>query len=206
MKITKDFYNKDYFEGKNKVAYDSYSQAGGLLNTFATWTNELFKPESVLDVGCAYGFVVKRFQDLGIPATGIEYSPFAVSQAVTENIYEGDVRDLSRFKNNSFDLVLGTELLEHIPEDDLFNAVKEMYRVSKRFIFLLICTANSDHIESRGGKGDLSHITLKPRWWWESLFHRLDIKRDFKKEDFANNHQQSRQMKWAGRFFVLSKE
>lgn len=206
MKIAKDFYNKDYFEGKNKVAYDSYSQAGGLLNTFATWTNELFKPESVLDVGCAYGFVVKRFQDLGIPATGIEYSPFAVSQAVTKNIFEGDVRDLSRFKNNSFDLVLGTELLEHIPEDDLFKAVKEMYRVSKCFIFLLICTSNSEHIESRGGKGDPSHITLKPRWWWESLFHRLDIKRDFKKEDFANNHQQSKQMKWAGRFFVLSKE
>ncbi|MDD5147739.1 MAG: class I SAM-dependent methyltransferase [Candidatus Daviesbacteria bacterium] len=206
MKITKDFYNKDYFEGKNKIAYDSYQQAGGLLNTFATWTNELFKPASVLDVGCAYGFVVKRFQDLGIPATGIEYSPYAVSQAVCQNVFGGDVRDLSRFKNNSFDLVLGTELLEHIPEDDVFKAVKELYRVSKHFVFLLICTANSDHIESRGGKGDPSHITLKPRWWWESLFHRLDIKRDFKKEDFANNHQQSRQMKWAGRFFVLSKE
>jgi len=23
MQITKDFYNKDYFEGKNQIAYDS---------------------------------------------------------------------------------------------------------------------------------------------------------------------------------------
>jgi len=206
MQITKDFYNKDYFEGKNQIAYDSYARADGLLNTFATWTNELFKPESVLDVGCAYGFVVKRFQELGVPATGVEYSPYAVSRAVTQEIIEGDVRDLSKFKDNSFDLVIGTELLEHIPEDDLFKAVKELHRVTKRWVFLLICTAGSDHIESRGGKGDPSHITMKPRWWWESLFHRLDLKRDFPKEDFANNHQQSRQMKWAGRFFVLSKE
>ena len=124
MQITKDFYNKDYFEGKNQIAYDSYARADGLLNTFATWTNELFKPESVLDVGCAYGFVVKRFQELGVPATGVEYSPYAVSRAVTQEIIEGDVRDLSRFKSNSFDLVIGTELLEHIPEDDLFKAVK----------------------------------------------------------------------------------
>jgi len=206
MQLTKDFYNKDYFEGKNRIAYDSYARADGLLNTFATWTNQLFKPESVLDVGCAYGFVVKRFQELGVPATGVEYSPYAVSCAVTQEITEGDVRDLSRFKDNSFDLVIGTELLEHIPEDDLFKAVKGMYRVSKRWVFLLICTAGTEHIESRGGKGDPSHITMKPRWWWGSLFHRLEIKQDFPKEDFANNHQQSKQMKWAGRFFVLSKE
>ena len=206
MQITKDFYNQDYFEGKNKIAYDSYSQARELLSAFAIWTNELFMPESVLDVGCAYGFVVKKFQELGIPASGVEYSSYAVSRAVAQEVSEGDVRDLSRFKDNSFDLVMGTELLEHIPEDDLFKAIKELYRVAKHNIFLLICIAGTEHIESRGGKGDPSHITMKPRWWWESLFHRLEIKRDFPKEDFANNHKQSREMKWAGRFFVLTKE
>ncbi len=205
MKITKDFYNQDYFEGKNKVAYDSYAQAGGILYAFANWTNELFKPESVLDAGCAYGFVVKRFQELGIPATGIEYSPYAVSRAVTQEIIEGDVRNLSRFKKNSFDLVIGTELLEHIPEKDLVKAVKEMHRVAKRFVFLLICTAESDHIESRGGKGDPSHITMKTRDWWEAFFKKLKIKQDLEKEKFANNHRQAKSMKWAGRFFVLSK-
>ena len=46
MKITKNFYNQDYFEGKNKVAYDSYAKAGGLLITFASWTNELFNPKA----------------------------------------------------------------------------------------------------------------------------------------------------------------
>ena len=206
MKITKDFYNEKYFEGKNQVAYDSYAKTGGLLNTFTDWTNELFKPESVLDVGCAYGFVVKRFQELGVPATGVEYSSYAVSRAVTQEIIEGDVRDLSRFKNNSFDLVLGTELLEHVPEDDLFKAVKEMHRVAKRFVFLLICTAGSDHIESRGGRGDPSHITMKTRQWWEAFFKRLDIKRDLEKEKFANDHKQSKSMKWADRFFVLTKK
>ncbi len=70
MQITKDFYNQGHFERKNKIAYDSYSQANDLLSIFATWTNELFKPENVLDVGCAYSFVVKRFQELGVPAAG----------------------------------------------------------------------------------------------------------------------------------------
>lgn len=206
MKITKDFYSQDYFEGKSKVAYDSYAKAGGLLITFANWSNELFKPESVLDVGCAYGFVVKRFQELGVPATGLEYSPYAVSRAVTQEIIEGDVRDLTRFKAGSFDLVIGTELLEHVPEDDLFKAVKEMRRVAKRFVFLLICTAGSEHIESRDGRGDPSHITMKTRQWWEAFFKRLEIKRDLDKEQFANNHKQSEAMKWADRFFVLTKK
>ena len=46
--------------------------------------------------------------------------------------YKRDARDLSIFKYNQFDVGLNFGMLEHIPEPNRYNIMKEMFRVCKR--------------------------------------------------------------------------
>ena len=86
----------------------------------------------VLDVGCNGGTV-------GIPlmannkcyVKGIDVVPNLVAKAVKRGIFAevGKAEDLSRFKDNEFDVVICAEVLEHL--FDPIIAIKEAYRVMK---------------------------------------------------------------------------
>lgn len=87
---------------------------------------------SVLDVGCGEGFVINC---LNLPAiTGVDISKNALKVAKDKNqncnLCTGSVYDLS-FKKNSFDLVIATEVLEHLKNPD--SALQEIRRVSKNY-------------------------------------------------------------------------
>ena len=44
----------------------------------------VLKPQSqkVLEIGCAKGFLVKAFQDMGIDAIGIDISSYAIKRSI----------------------------------------------------------------------------------------------------------------------------
>lgn len=98
--------------------------------------------ETVLDAGCAEGFVSQRLQqtlgaqvafrgvDLDVPALlrGREVSAFlSRSQASVLAL---------PFADAQFDLVLCTEVLEHLPEPVL--ALREFKRVTRRYVLLSV--------------------------------------------------------------------
>lgn len=99
------------------------------------------KIDSVLDVGCGEGFTLKKLKEEGIGETyqGIDYSEKAIEIGKKENpdlkLQSGDVYDL-KFKDNSFDLVISTEVFEHL--DNPEKALKEIKRVSKKYILLSV--------------------------------------------------------------------
>lgn len=111
-----------------------------LINNFY---NELFKlikplkPVAVLDVGCGEGFTLKKLQEkkIGKRNEGIDYSSDAIK--IGKQIYpelelsKGNVYELQH-KDNSFDMVLCTEVLEHL--DDPAKAVGEIKRVASKYI------------------------------------------------------------------------
>jgi ubiquinone/menaquinone biosynthesis C-methylase UbiE len=49
----------------------------------------------------------------------------------------GDIRKLP-FKKNAFDLILASEILEHIPYDDVEKALKELHRVTKKYVIISV--------------------------------------------------------------------
>jgi SAM-dependent methyltransferase len=77
--------------------------------------------KTVLDVGCGEGFVLERLAqaDLGLTLRGLDMSGAAVADASERlgdraEIMQGDAREPPF--DQTFDLVLMTEVLEHIPE------------------------------------------------------------------------------------------
>jgi 2-polyprenyl-3-methyl-5-hydroxy-6-metoxy-1,4-benzoquinol methylase len=99
------------------------------------------KVDSILDVGCGEGFTLNRLREKGIGKTleGVEYSKAAIELGYKmypdTKIKQGNIYQLP-YKDNAFDLVLCTEVLEHL--DDPQKGLKELVRVSKKYLVISV--------------------------------------------------------------------
>lgn len=99
------------------------------------------RPYSILDVGCGEGFTLNTLQILkiGKKLEGIDYSREAVKigniQFPKLNLKVGDIYK-TQFKENAFDLVICTEVLEHLDKPQI--ALKELFRISKKYIIISV--------------------------------------------------------------------
>ena len=121
--------------------------------------------ESVLDVGCGEGFTLARLQSekIGKAYEGIEYDDSAIQLA--KKLYprlmitKGDIYRLP-YKNNSFDLVIATEVLEHLENPK--KAYKELVRVSKKYILLSVPNEPFFTIQRIGRLQNIKHLGAHP--------------------------------------------
>ncbi|OGH09014.1 MAG: hypothetical protein A2152_01985 [Candidatus Levybacteria bacterium RBG_16_35_6] len=112
-------------------------------NFFNAICNELcgLGINSILDVGCGEGFTLKRLKQkaIGNKFTGVDSSKEAITLGKKENpnldLRVGDIYNL-KFKDNSFDLVLCMEVLEHLKEPE--KALAELKRTSKKYLLLSV--------------------------------------------------------------------
>ena len=101
----------------------------------------------VLDVGCGAGGNLKTLQDQGWDPYGIEISEVAAAHArdlVTENVHTGTLES-APFPAQSFDLVLMSHSLEHLPSpvDDL----RRIHRLLRDDGLLVVSVPNLDSLE-----------------------------------------------------------
>lgn len=91
-------------------------------------------PPSVLEVGCGAGFSTQYLREMFYSMRASEYRQDLVIQAQKRNpgIYIGQesIYNLSWY-NNSFDLVVVLEVLEHLKHP--WNALREVKRVTKQY-------------------------------------------------------------------------
>ncbi|MHA1806543.1 MAG: class I SAM-dependent methyltransferase [Candidatus Thorarchaeota archaeon] len=127
-----------------------------------------FKPESVIDVGCANGLHLKAFRDLGVERLlGIEGTP---SWAPYIKRHFGDqyiIADLRRplLVGPKFDLVFCMEVLEHIEEEFADQAVKNLCS----FGHTICCSACPV-------KGGFHHLNPQPKEYWIEKFEKQEFK------------------------------
>ncbi len=142
------------------------TQRGSYGERFVSDVCSQFTFDSVLDAGCGEGTVVRRFIDQSKQASGIELSTEAL-QHCDDLVQQGIVRQgsLTRlpFTDGQFDLVFSSEVLEHIPEQDVPDVASELCRVAKHTLFMTISLRPSSNHNAY-------HPTLKPRTWWEQQF------------------------------------
>ncbi len=94
---------------------------------------------NILEVGCNVGNQLSLLQAQGFKNLyGIDIFPQAVELAKTHtkniNIIQASAFDLP-FKDNYFDLVFTSGVLIHISPKNIKKAMKEIYRVSKKYIW-----------------------------------------------------------------------
>ena len=70
-----------------------------------------------------------------------------------------------------FDLVICTDVLEHIPEGSLPTIIEEIFSYSGKYVF---CTAAIKKAGKILANGKNAHATVQPKEWWKKLFEKYD--------------------------------
>lgn len=98
-------------------------------------------PKTVLDVGCGEGFTLQQLYENGVgeKLEGVDFLDTAIQ--IGNKIHpqlklkQGNIYELP-YKDNSFDLVLCTEVLEHLEKPA--DALKELKRVTKKYCIISV--------------------------------------------------------------------
>lgn len=127
-----DKYDETYFidayKEQNGHAYEHSPVWEKFFGVVAQRLINTFNPGTVLDAGCAVGVLVAAFNKrTGINAIGYDFSEWAITNA-PENVRDSLVQhDLTKpFPTRGFDLVTCIEVLEHIAEGDIDDAVRNL--------------------------------------------------------------------------------
>ena len=146
-------YTQRFFEDHNSLL-PAYHELGEIIY-------ETFKPISVLDVGCGNAFLIQWLNARGVKVLGVEGASEAtafIDHSIKDKVVIKDLSQTHVF--GKFDLVISTEVAEHIPKKYSLNFIKNLTRNAQNHI--LFSAAHP------GQWGD-GHINCRPKTFWISL-------------------------------------
>ena len=124
----------------------------------------LHNPKSILDFGCGTGALIETLKQQ-YPGKLIDgYDP-------------GNSNFQNRFDNQKFDLVISTDVLEHIEPEYLKPTLEFLKSKSNRF-YHLIALAPS-RVTRPDGRN--AHLILESKDWWKKQFINLGYTIDFER-------------------------
>lgn len=80
-------YNELYYQNYDEIGYEKKEKWFPFFEMIADRIVKCFEPKTVLDVGCAYGYLVEALRNRGVEAYGIDVSAHAI-QSVRSDLSE----------------------------------------------------------------------------------------------------------------------
>lgn len=183
--IAKQF-GEDFFDGERRYGYGGYEYNPRffkeVVRDMIDYYN-LTQKSSVLDVGCAKGFMLYDFTRAipGMKIRGVDISKYAIENAkheVKKYLSVGNAKDLSNFEDKEFDLVTSITTLHNLQLEDLKEALKEIQRVGKR-AFITLDAWRNDEEKERMHRWSLTAETMMHVKDWEKLFKEVGYTGDY---------------------------
>lgn len=143
--------------------------------------DRIYCPHTAIDVGCGPGLLLRALRERGIDAVGLEGSSHCIAYAeahtgMAAHIRKADLRllDAADVEDGPFDLVVCTEVAEHIPEEHAGHLVAllcELAAAGTRESFVgsasrgwVVFTA------APPGQGGHDHVNERSMGYWIELF------------------------------------
>ena len=118
--------------------------------------------KSILDYGC--GKAVWWFSEFFKPVFNSEPKV---------RLYDPYVPEYSKLEGGTYDMVICTDVMEHIPEDEVQDVINKLFELTTRVLFVNISTVPA---RKRFPDGTNIHITIKTEKEWTDMFHKTRIK------------------------------
>jgi SAM-dependent methyltransferase len=131
--------------------------------------------DSILDAGCGNGCAVQLLADAGKQAKGFDISPTAaeLARSYGRDCIMGSILNIP-FPEQSFDVVMSTDVMEHLKPEDVQKAIAECFRVGRKYLAMRIATRLSGPRQPFLDAGiteiDNPHLTVKSLKWWMKQF------------------------------------
>ena len=169
-------FDADYYEcgiETGKSCYQSYRWMPEATMAMAMSIIDALdiKPRhTILDYGCAKGYLVKALRILHRKAWGVDISEYAISQVDKET--NGYCTTLEKFNNGCdfpthFDFCIAKDVFEHIPKEELCELLQNI-NVDKMFV--VVPLGDNGKYFAPANDLDVTHIICEDQWWWRRLF------------------------------------
>ena len=164
MHVPPDAYDAEYFAAHcGPIPYErgdfGWEQ---LFGRVADAIVARYAPGSVLDAGCAIGFLVEALRERGVDAEGVDISAYAIAQAPDELKPYLRVGSVAEELERDYDLIACIEVLEHVSEEEAAAAVASFARHTSRVLF----SSTPDDAD------EPTHVNVRPARYWVELFAR----------------------------------
>lgn len=148
--------NKNYVEqykllnDKNKFYYESNLSIFNMINEISLFIDYL-KPKNILDYGCGNGILLKLLKH--------KYPKINIDG------YDPAIKEFSVISNNHYDMIINTDVLEHIPKNDICDVLNHIKSLSNNVFFCL----HHGKAWTILPNGENAHITIEPKEWYHNL-------------------------------------
>lgn len=173
-----EIYNRFYYQSHCGTDYSEREVWERNFAWIADNIVSIFRPNTVLDVGCAYGYLVEALRDRGVNAYGIDISKHAISQVREDMRQFCNAQDILEDLPNEFpqkyDLVITIEVLEHIYQEYTDNVIAKLCTYGDIIVF----SSSSDDTNEE------THVNVQQSEYWAQKFAKNGF---FNKVGFRNN-------------------
>jgi len=175
-RISKQF-GRDHFDGDRRYGYGGYNYHPRFWTDTVKYIRDYYHlrdDASILDIGCAKGFMLYDFQQLMPKArlAGVDVSEYAIANTldpVKPFVRIGNAKALP-YPNESYNLVLAINTIHNLPYDDCRRSLREIQRVSRQNAFVMVDAYRTDEERRAMEKWVLTAETLLPVDGWLQLF------------------------------------
>ena len=184
-KIARKF-GKAFFDGERKHGYGGFKYLPRFWQPVIPRFQEHFNlspKNSVLDVGCAKGFMMHDMAKLipGITVEGIDISEYAIENAIEDMkpyVNVGNAKKLI-FEDNSFDVVISINTVHNLEEDECGQALEEIERVVRGKSFITVDAYNDNEEKEAMLSWNLTGRTIKHVDQWKKFFKEVGYTGDY---------------------------
>ncbi|MDC3200294.1 class I SAM-dependent methyltransferase [Porticoccaceae bacterium] len=179
-------FGEEFFDGDRTHGYGGFNYQPRfwqpVIPTFkAHWG--LTSDSSILDVGCAKGFMMHDFAELipGITVKGIDVSEYAVKNSIEDMRPHVDVADAKSlpYEDKSFDYVISVTTIHNLERAELVQSLREIERVARLGSFITVDAYRNDEEKERMLAWNLTAKTVLHVDEWKELFKEAGYSGDY---------------------------
>jgi len=179
-------FGHEFFDGNRNHGYGGFNYFPRfwqpVIPTFQQHWG-LDKNSSVLDVGCAKGFMLHDFVELipGITVKGVDVSEYAIEHAM-DNVKPYLQRACATklpFPDNSFDVTISINTLHNLEYEECAQALQEVERVSRKGSFITVDAYRTQEEKERMDAWNLTAKTIMSTDEWVGFFKKVRYTGDY---------------------------
>lgn len=180
-------FGEEFFDGDRKFGYGGFSYhprfwegvIPDLISHFGMQDGD-----SVLDVGCAKGFMLHDLLRLGPPnlsVRGIDISSYAVDNCIAglSGLLDCGCASELPYSDDSFDFVLSVNTIHNLELTQCKKSIQEIERVSRKGAFIVVDAFRDESERERMFAWNLTAKTIMSTDQWIALFDSVGYTGDY---------------------------